>query len=292
MSFLFLAYLLWIKGFSLCAGVAPLSLPGNLVCFLLVLLFLPVNWLLEAMRWRFLLAKVQKLSLKDAFMSVLMGLTTAIMTPAQLGEFAGRLFLVNSSCRKMASLLWTFGGLMMTVALLTLGLPSVIYYVNCWLPLSLFLNGIWNYAILIGMGFLIVFVLMLIFARCNKLMFLKVKRLFFSFSLEDVLKLFLLSLLRCFVFSGQLVLMLKFYGMTESWLDMFVCVCVSYLIITFVPSFFFSDAVVRSSVAAMVFSPFVDSSLIVVSASVSLWIVNVAIPTLVGIALLFCFKRR
>ncbi|HOI26901.1 MAG TPA: hypothetical protein PKZ15_05590 [Paludibacteraceae bacterium] len=292
LALLFLTYLIWSKDFSQCVGMLSFSF-ADYYSFLFPVFFLvPVNWLLEAVRWRILLSKVQTLSLKDASLSVLMGLSTAIMTPAQLGEFAGRLILVSSSCRKKAAFLWSLGGIMLTVAILLWGLPAVAYYVHHWLVLDALFEKKWTYAILLGILFLVVFVLLLGVSRFYEQKIQKVKDLLSTISLKDMLNLILLSMLRCFVFSFQLVLMLKFYGLSESWLVMFVCVCVSYLIITFIPSFFFSDAVVRSSVAVLVFSPFADSSLVVVSASISLWILNVAIPTFVGALLVLFYSKK
>ena len=64
------------------------------VCLLMLL-----NWGLEAVKWKRLVASIENLSLWRAIESVFCGLTWAIFTPNRLGEYGGRVFFLSPKRR-------------------------------------------------------------------------------------------------------------------------------------------------------------------------------------------------
>ena len=67
----------------------------NVKYLIFCLLFIPLNWFLESVKWREVLKSVQKISFFDAIRSVLIGLTSGFFTPNRVGEPVGRTFILN-----------------------------------------------------------------------------------------------------------------------------------------------------------------------------------------------------
>lgn len=101
------------------------------------------------------------------------------------------------------------------------------------------------------------------------------------------LPLLLISALRFFVFSLQFLLVLTAFGATFS-LDIFYAIIIVYFFTTLTPSLFMGKLFIRENYALFVLAPFVDNQLIILLASFSVWIINLALPALVG---LFYFSK-
>jgi len=67
-----------------------------------VIVLLPINWLIEAVKWRLVLRKSHSITLKNAFKSVLAGTSTGVISPNRVGEFAGRILLLPENIRSEA----------------------------------------------------------------------------------------------------------------------------------------------------------------------------------------------
>ncbi|MFN4123056.1 MAG: hypothetical protein ACK4GL_07100, partial [Flavobacteriales bacterium] len=75
---------------------------SNLIYSLLILLLLPLNWGLEAWKWKISLSGILHLPYLKAFRSVIAGTATGVITPNRVGEFAGRILLLPENVRKQA----------------------------------------------------------------------------------------------------------------------------------------------------------------------------------------------
>ena len=67
--------------------------------------------------------------------------------------------------------------------------------------------------------------------------------------------------------------------------DMIICIAVNYFLITAIPTYALAEIGVRGSVAAAVFGVYGIEALPVISASLIIWIVNLAIPSLIRVVL-------
>lgn len=67
------------------------SLTLHWALFVAVIVLLPVNLFFEAVKWKYAVEEFHHLSLKQAFTSILFGNTLGMLTPAKTGEYAGRL---------------------------------------------------------------------------------------------------------------------------------------------------------------------------------------------------------
>jgi uncharacterized membrane protein YbhN (UPF0104 family) len=259
-----------------------------------VILLIPANWYLESVKWKTLLKDVEQISLRMSFYSVLTGLTTGIFSPARLGEFAGRVLLLQPENRKTASALWIIGSITMTIAVLLFGIPALFLFIQSGREIDLLQSSSVTYyliIVLLSVSFLIL--LYFLVPRISRFFSGRFSGYFSSIfdvlkknSFSRLLNILVLSLLRYLVFCLQFWLMLYFFGVELSLWEACVGIFTSYLFITFLPSFFLTEAAVKSSIFLLVLSAFSGNSVAIICASMLLWILNLAIPTALGVLLL------
>jgi len=76
---------------------SSMSVPGAIWLFLSVVILMPINWVLESLKWSWLVNGFQKFTLSQSIASVLAGVSMAILTPARLGEYGGRLVGIDNA---------------------------------------------------------------------------------------------------------------------------------------------------------------------------------------------------
>jgi len=89
-------------------------------------------------------------------------------------------------------------------------------------------------------------------------------------------------LLRYFVFSIQFYLAVKFFGIEMSLIDAGLAISLTWFVMAIIPTVGISEIGVRGSVALFFFGIFVQNPVAVVSATLLLWIVNLALPAIIG----------
>jgi hypothetical protein len=117
--------------------------------------------------------------------------------------------------------------------------------------------------------------------------YLKVFSYFNFYELRNVL---LLSLSRYFVFSLQFYILLRFFGIPLSIHEGIFLISLVYFVLSAIPSIALAEVGIRGSVAMGVFDYYfnttlsrnVDYDFAVIAASSVLWIVNLAIPAILG----------
>ena len=118
----------------------------NFYLFLLALLLMPINWLLETVKWRLLIKS------KEPFIhllkSVIAGVTLGFVTPGRAGEFVGRVMFVAEKNKAKIFYLSSIGGIAQSVATLTAG----VFFVFMWSGNSFF------YGLTIGVAVAFLFV--------------------------------------------------------------------------------------------------------------------------------------
>jgi hypothetical protein len=103
-----------------------------------------------------------------------------------------------------------------------------------------------------------------------------------NYTLKDLTAITGWSLMRFCVFSLQLFLMMRFFGVELTLVQAVTSIPVTYLLVTFTPSFAFSEALIRGSWAVFVIGSFADNIPGILMAGVGLWFINVIVPVVVG----------
>lgn len=249
---------------------------------------LPVNWLLEAVKWQRLTANVQSLSLLTSIKAVLAGISTGFFTPNRVGELVGRVMFLNEDNRKAGVTLSLVNSLTQNLIMALCGLPACLLFFTQ--TVGVVETNVTHYLLLIVV-FLVLFGLFYfalpwISGRFKSNRFAHIIQPFTNcltgYSFLQLTSIMLISLVRYLVFCVQFFFMLQFFGVHLAVWQAFIAIPTTYLFVTFTPSFAFSEAAVRSSYAVLVIGAFSGQVLSIALAGLCIWLINFVIPMLVG----------
>ena len=257
---------------------------ANFHLFVFAVLLMPVNWLLETVKWRLLIKSEEPFI--HLFKSIIAGVTLGFVTPGRAGEFVGRVLFVSEENKAKIFYLSSIGGIAQSVATLVAG----VFFVYMWIGNSIF------YGITIGAAVAFLFVyfrfdLLNRFISSNS--FLEKHRLIIHENelpgITIQLKVLALSFIRFGVYLLQYVLLMMFFGVFNNFWVMLVHSGVFLVAQTFSPMMPFVDLSYRGGTALYVFHDFVNS-IGVLSAVMMVWLINLVIPSVIGY--LFILNRK
>lgn len=263
--------------------------------FLLILsvIFMPINWLLEAKKWHWLIKKLDtNFRYKQAIAGIFAGMSSGLFTPNRVGEYIGRLSYVKQKHRTKGIVL-TFLDRIAQMSITSLfGLPAVLILSD-----SVIFNFKLPFSLVLAVVFLnlILFVLLL-FPKVLNTLFSKNKftrLLSLSFKhlrKRDILFIFALSMLRYFVFSFQFFFLILCFGYEGNPAFIFVIVASIFLLKSVIPSIAFSELGIRESIAITIFSELSQASSTAFNATFLLYLINIIIPALIG--MYFVYKSK
>lgn len=257
----------------------------------LALVLMPLNWLIETYKWKQLTQKVQRLGMKEAVESILIGILSSIISPNRIGELGGRLLHI-----KKENLLSVFYSNMLCsvsqlVVTLVAGLLAILLNIN----LAAQQMNISELLLLIGSSISIILVISLYFS--SNMTYRLIKYTSSKFKSEEHIvgsrigvtvriRLIVMSSLRYIVFSLQFLFLLLFFGLEESLLASFGAISIVFFITAIIPTAWISDLPVRTSVAYFIFELFFQSGLPALYSSISLWGINLLLPALISLVFL------
>jgi hypothetical protein len=275
------------------------SFQNSLFLFFAVLLLF-ANWGLETSKWFLLINQFEKTSYINSLKAVLSGVTLSIITPNQIGDFAGRVIHLHTLDKIKGSLITVISHTAQVLATIIFGMYALLaftakadFYVYIYwkqIAFAFFVTHI--FAII---GYIRLDLLYNILSRTR--FFNKIEKyviVFKSYSKTQLTKVLFFSIFRYIVFLTQYVLLLQFFGVNIGLLNCVIGVIAVFCIQSVVPSFFLLDIGVRGAAAIFVFEELsnFDKSieLGVLLSAYSLWIINMMIPALLG--LIFIIKHR
>lgn len=263
-----------------------------------VLVLMLCNWLVESRKWQLLVSYSQTISFITAVKGVLIGLPLALITPNRVGEIGGRAFVLDSN-RKDAVFATFIGSLTQLSATLLFGLMGGIL-VLCFFPLNTAVRNACVVSVLI-VTVLIIFVVLSKNRRFLKNILLHiVGRRYYRYLISVVDKFppksitqsLSYSLFRYCIFSTQFGLLVHMLVPDISVLEIAVGISLMYLFTTLIPTVVLGEIGIRGSVAMFIFQNFTDSVSQIFQVSLLLWVVNIAIPTVIGSFLLLRARKR
>ncbi|WP_336067571.1 lysylphosphatidylglycerol synthase domain-containing protein [Mesoflavibacter sp. CH_XMU1404-2] len=239
------------------------------------------NWILEIMKWRFLISKIKKISFLEATEQSLGALTASIFTPNRIGEYGAKAIYFEKSQRKKVLLLNLVSNMLQMSVTVILGVIGFIFLYK-------------NYEVDIDYRFiraLILLTLIALFAVFG----LKQNRFNIKgFSFEKVINYiknlgvkylgvgFLLSVLRYAVFSFQFYFILTLFGVQLNYVDAMILITSMYLLASIIPTISIFDVVIKGSVALYVFGLADINQLPILSCILLMWLLNFALPSVFG----------
>ena len=254
-----------------------------------------IQWFVEAQKWRFLLYKVQYLKLGQSIKAIFSGLSVSFLTPNRTGEFLGRIIFIPKGNRIKASIITFIGNYSQLLTTITIGLISLFYLPN-YFNIDKYLDR--NYYYIIIFSTLIISNILYfftnkiydfasIFSKKNK--YLSQIEVFKIYSKKELLISYLYSIFRYIIFMIQYYIAFLTFDIRVSLIDFVILKPISILLVTAIPTVSITDAGVRVSSALAIFA-LVDISTNIISATILVWLVNLVIPSLIG--LLFFNKLK
>ena len=266
---------------------------NNIILTSLALLLVPVNIYLEGIKWKFQLKPIENISNWKSFLSIFTGITAGMFFPNRMGNFLGRIFMLEKGDRIKAAMVTIVGGMGQMIATVSIGLIASIFFVKKHLVL-LTIAVILIIATLLMMYFNIQFLKYFQFLIPKKYKE-KTKEYFEIFSLynkDELFKILAISFLRYFLYTFQFVLLIWAFNVPLTYFKAMIPISLTYILMMVIPFITITEIAVRGSVSIFVFEKWFiinnisDSYLILVfSASSLLWIFNIAIPSIIGLFL-------
>ncbi len=285
---IFSFYYIWQKistanntaGFS-----AFLQSPNKSYLYITCLLMF-LNWGLEALKWKLLIAKFEKISFLKSLSSIFSGITISIFTPNRVGEFAGRIFYLEKADKLQATIASMIGSFIQL--LITIIAGGLAYYIlqnkyEDFFQTEQFIST--NALILlVVLFFLFIGLLLFVYLKRNK-QFIKYRKyieVLSVYSSTELLTIAALSIVRYSVFSIQYYLVLRLFGINAGPVIFFSLIALTFFVTSVIPTFALTEIAVRGATAVYFFGPLYPDTSAIIAASLLLWIINLAIPALVG----------
>ena len=261
-----------------------LLLPAFLLMFL--------NWGLEALKWQWLIVPLERISFRTALRSVYAGVTVSIFMPNRVGEFAGRIFFLEKADKVDATLKNFVGaGLQFLVTFIT-GTVALYIFVR-WQRTYLFSSDI-VLAVEVTAACLLLLLIAFILLKNTGTRFpgrwQSHLQALTDVPLLQLTGLFGLSALRYSVFLLQYYLVLCAFGVHTGFLVSLMLIALTFLVTSVIPSFALTEVVTRGAVAYTFFSYVTPDTAAVVAASLVVWIINLALPAVIGSAFTWQLK--
>ena len=264
---------------------------------LAALALVPVNWGLEAWKWWRLARHLEPVSFRRSYRAVLVGLTLGFVTPNRVGDYAGRIIELKS--RRLDALGAVFLGrycqLIATVVAGSVGLAYFLlrFYLVGYPATQV---GVVAAVLLLNAAVLLPYYRSrLLLAALGLVRPLRRFRRFLaimpSYSTRALTIVLAIAGLRYLVFCAQFGLLLVAYGARPGVGEGLAAIAGTFLFKSLVPSLnALADVGVRELSATHLFGLLGQPVLPVLSASLSLWVVNIALPSAVG--LLFVLRVK
>jgi hypothetical protein len=270
----------------------------------LVLGLMPVNWGIEALKWKLAIQPVVKVSYANAFRAVLTGATMASFTPNRMGEYLGRMLYVEEGKRISSispTIVCSIAQLLIT---LSVGMGGVLYlrwYLHQHASpvhegLEFWLN------VLLGLALFLLLSLTFIYFRLSWLIrilekipwagkYLVYVKILESFNETELLRILSWSFCRYLVFIVQYSLVFPVFGVFLGIWKVWGGVSVVFLIMAVVPTFtFLTELGLRWEAGIQVLELFSTNAVGIFAASFAIWLINLIIPALIGSLLILSIK--
>lgn len=244
----------------------------------LIILF-GLNYLMESIKWKLVLAELSPTSIMKSYKSVLVGQAFAFFTPARSGDYVGRILFLEAGnkLKGLAQMAWaSYAQLLVTLFFGSIGLFYNLPFLP-WLK--------WVGPIIAAAAFIIYFHTAQFTGWLKKLSLLQIKT-----TLKGQLVLF--AFFKYCVFILQYTWVVKIFNIPIGILDLWVALSVLFFCLSLIPSIAITDVVIRGQLIVLLLSPFYDNSLMLICVSTIIWVVNFLLPAIIGSILLINYRIK
>jgi hypothetical protein len=258
---------------------------GNIALIVVVILLMPLNWFLEAIKWKLLLKNSAHVTFGEAMRSVLGGLSIGFATPARVGEFAGRVMFLHSGERIDGIYLSAIGGIAQSIVTFLTALLMLRFYTGSG---EIFFSP-YSYIAFAALSFLMI----AIYISFEQVVtWLREHVGLFKEYVIDTSKtphrndkwlVFVTSILRYWVYVLQYYLLLRFIGIDANAFELIAAISLILFLQSVSPLMPMTDMTVRGGIALEVFDHYGNyMTMGIFMVPVMLWAINLLIPALIG----------
>jgi len=263
---------------------------GNWAYLVICIVLMPINWLVESIKWRILVLPWKNISLKDSVKAIYAGISVGLVTPARIGEYGGRLLLIEGDDKSKSIPATLVSSVAQNLSNIIGGYLGAMIFCFCYFSVNRFV-----YIAGSILGLLAIIMICTLFFNISKLNLNWLNRWKWGkllnkqvhvLSLYDrpiLHKVLTLSHLRYLIYCTQYVLILYFLGIELSILAAFSGVAVIYLLQSGIPLPPMLSVVARGELAIIVWSIFTANVGGILVATFGIWVINLVIPALLGL---------
>jgi Lysylphosphatidylglycerol synthase TM region len=261
------------------------------IFFAAVVALMPLNWYLEMLKWRPLLARYEDLSAWRAFQAVIAGISVSLFTPNRVGEFGGRMLFVRRANQWKSAVINWVGNFCQFMILLTGGTAGLLWFMERFLDPDPWIARVFVWVALLSLSllYLIFFNIRFLLPAARRIPVLQKLRPYLrdvqilaDFRRRELLLILALSALRYGVYSTQYLLLLYFFGINTGILEGYGGIAAIFLMQSTLPLPPVAGLLARGNLAVYVWSFFGGNEAGSLAATFILWIINLILPSLFG----------
>jgi len=271
---------------SLLSSLAEMNIEWKGVYLALTIMLAYFNWMLEARKWQLAMQQFNGIDWSTAFKSVLVGVSVGIFTPAKIGEYVGRMWLLKNEDKTSSTLATLVCSLAQMTVTLFIGLIALFFLVHEFQLVDLKFNLLLLAA---GISITVIVVVYLflpeLIRRLSRVDIFKGKLSKYSkleFSKSLLIRVLQLSTLRYLVYTIQYLFVFYFLGVEYTCLVFMGHIALVFLMQSLLPLPPFAALIGRGGIALLVFSNLGIHEIVILSATLIIWVINLILPALCG----------
>lgn len=268
----------------------------NIYWLILVFALMLLNWSIEAVKWKIVLARLEIISFWRSLEAIFSGISISFFTPNRIGEYAGRVFHLQKADRIEATLVTVMENFSQLIVTLIFGSLASLIYLELYSAVPHYLeNAIIVLLFAVTAAAILFYFNISVLETIFKKFHLpdtwnKYFHVFTYYSNNELFRLIVLSMIRYLVFSMQFFILLRIFSVELNYTIAMVLIAVTYLVMSVVPTFALTELGVRGAIATFFFSSVTGNLPGVINASFGLWLINLALPAVLGSFFVFEFK--
>ena len=253
-----------------------------------VVVLMLVNWVLEAMKWKYLTRELQPTTLWRSIEAIFCGLTWAIFTPNRLGEYGGRVLFLPPHKRMYGVFVMGIGQFGQGTVTNTLGVVALLWFLYSYLHLNPWVLAL---CVVLGVAWML-FQLICYFnikwlaGWLGHISFLKKYKRFFEivgrYQTNHLIRVMLFCVARFSVFSFQYYLVIHLLLPALPAFPVMMMVFNNFFIQSALPTLDIIDVGLRGMTASTFFGYITTEKLAVIAAVSSIWLTNLIVPAILG----------
>lgn len=269
---------------------------ANWCWFAAAFLLVPLNWLAETRKWHQIIRHYEPMSVGRALQAVWIGVCFSLFTPNRMGEYGGRILLIQPGNRWKAVIANIVGNYGQLLVLLTAGLwgagvflgrfeisASAWYAPAGWIFVFVLLV---LYFLYFNIGLLILLARRIALPRRLQF-FRKELQVLQHFNRHELSSILGWAAIRYVVYATQYFLLLRFFGINPDFTAGYAGIATIFLVQTSLPLPPLAGLVARGNLAVQAWSFFGANEISSLAATFTLWIINLILPALIGTFSLF-----